>query len=129
MTVQTETFEVVYLGNGVTTVFPFTFPVLVTTDLIVERRNAITDIVDITYVLGTAYSVVTDYPEAGGEVTLLVAAPSSTYEIVIRRQVTYTQDLDLLNQGGFFPATIEEQLDKMVMQIQQLKARITVLEA
>jgi len=120
MTVATTTREVVYLGNGATTEFAFTFTVLADADLIVEKRVAATDVVDTTYVLDTDYTVDTDYPDAGGSVTLLVAAPSSTYEIVIRREVEYTQEVDIINQGGFFPIVIQQQLDKQVMMIQQV---------
>jgi len=123
MTVATSTMEVVYTGDSVTLEFPFTFTVITDADLIVEKRVASTDVVSTTYVLDTDYTVDTEYPDAGGSVTLLVAAPSSTYEIVIRREVEYTQEVDIINQGGFFPAVIQQQLDKQVMMIQQLDAR------
>jgi hypothetical protein len=121
MTVATNDFEVVYTGNGSTTEFAYTFSVVADADLIVELRVAATDAVSSTYVLGTDYTLDNNYPDAGGTVTLLVAAPSSAYNIVLRRLVDYTQELDIINQGGFFPATIQEQLDKIVMMIQQIR--------
>ena len=123
MTVSSETSKVVYVGNGATTQFAYTFPILVAAHLIVERADSVTHVVNLTYTQND-YTVTGLGNATGGIVTLTAAVLSSAYEIKIRRLVPYTQELDLLNQGGFFPDQIEGQLDKIVMQIQQLHAAI-----
>lgn len=127
MTVGTETRVVAYRGNGSAVSFSTGFPVINDTDLLVERRVYATQVVDLTYALGSDYTVTTTYPDQDATVALLVSALSNTYEILISRVVPFTQDLDMINQSGFYPETIEEQFDKVVMQIQQLNDAINII--
>lgn len=122
MTVQTLASAVLYLGNGSTTQFAVPFKVLDVDHLVVKRLVAATGVLDHTYI-GMDYS----YSGIGadsGTLTLSGAALSSTYKLSIERIVPYTQDLDLVNTGGFYPETVETQLDLMVMGVQQTNARI-----
>lgn len=118
MTVSTLTNRVVYAGNGSTTAFTVPFKVLDEDHLVVKRRIEATGVIDHTYI-GTDYSY-SGIGDDSGTLTLDGAALSSTYELVIERIVPYTQDLDIVNAGGFYPATVEEQLDLTTMQIQQV---------
>ena len=129
MTVATSDYRVTYTGNGATVDFAYTFTVVDTADLTVTKLTTGTDTVITTYTEGTDYTVDNSYPDAGGTVSLLVAAASASYDVRITRTVDYTQDLDIMNEGGFYPATLQTQLDKQVMMIQQLEARIAALEA
>lgn len=121
MTVTTTNRQVIHTGNGVTTVFPYTFRIPETSMLSVLLQDATTG--EITSILSSSqYSVTGIGDDGGGSVTYpLSGSPiSSAVKIIIRRTVPYTQSTDLVNQSGFFPETIEEQLDRMVMQTQQL---------
>lgn len=121
MTVTTTTSVTVAQGNGVTTIFPYNFYVVDEDHLIVQRRVRATSVVDLTYSVND-YSV-SGIGDDAGEVTF-TTAPASTYDIIISRVVPYTQELDIVNQGGFYPATVEAQLDAMVMQTQQIAADV-----
>jgi hypothetical protein len=118
MTVSTTANTVVYRGNGSTTQFAVPFLVLDEDHLVIKRRVYATGEVEATYV-GTDYSY-SGIGDPAGTLTLAGAALSSTYELVIVREVPYTQDLNIVNAGGFYPETVEEQLDLMEMQIQQI---------
>ena len=128
MTVPLEIREKVQRGNGVATSVSFTFTVVDAEDLIVQRRVYATQLVDLTYTAGVDYTFTTNYPDAGGSVNFLIAAVSSDYEIVLTRTLPYTQELRLLNTGGFYPTEVEKQLDKIVMQVQQVKDAIADLD-
>lgn len=121
MTVSTTTNSVVYQGNGSATTFAVPFKVLDEDHLIVKRRIQATGEVDITYV-GTDYFY-SGIGNDSGTLTLNSAALSSNYEIVIERIVPYRQELDLVNAGGFYPETVEDQFDSTTMQVQQIAAQ------
>lgn len=118
MTVSTSTNSVVYRGNGATTQFAVPFKVLDEDHLVVTRRDYATGETLYTYT-GTDYTYSGIGADAG-TLTLAGTALDDDYELVIKRIVPYTQDLDIVNAGGFYPETVEEQLDLMVMQTQQL---------
>ncbi len=116
MTVSSSTRKVIYTGNGVTTVWPFTFPVYRTTDLSVQLLDIATN----TITNFTAYTVTGIGPGSSGGAVTISPALANTKKVIIQRTVPYTQLLELLNQGGFYPETLEEALDFVVMQVQQL---------
>jgi hypothetical protein len=45
--------------------------------------------------------------------------------LVIYRTVAYVQDVEIDNQDGFYPTVIEQQLDRIVMQIQQVAEQVS----
>ena len=107
-------------GNGVTTVFPFTFKVFLTSEILVTYLDALD--VESVLVLSTNYTVSLNADQntsPGGSVTLLVAPATATY-ITLTSQVTNTQNLSLTNSGGFYPQSINDALDRTVIQVQQL---------
>lgn len=117
MTVATQTSETILTGNGSTTVFPFTFPTL-------EASNIVVDLISSTGLItpqtqGTNYTVQNAGFETGGSVTMTVA-PSNGTRVRIRRILPYTQPTDYKNQGSFYPATHERSFDRATMQIQQI---------
>lgn len=127
MTVSTLTNKVTYTGNGATTAFAVPFKVLDVDHLVVKRRVAATGATDYTYV-GTDYSY-SGIGNDSGTLTLSGTALSSTYELVIERIVPYTQGLDIVNAGGFYPDSVEEQLDLTTMQVQQIAEQADDTEA
>ena len=116
MTVENPNVKNTYGGNGVTTVFPFTFllnaedvnNVVVTLTNERGQENATTD-----FTLSLNDKVVR-YPKSG------VQPLPHGWKITIQRQIPYTQTLNLTSQGPFFAEDIEAQLDRQEMQIQQL---------
>lgn len=118
MTVTTSANTVVYRGNGSATSFAVPFKVLDEEHLVVRKRDYDSGEIVSTYI-GTDYSY-SGIGDSEGTLTLAGAALSSDYELVIERIVPYTQDLDIVNSGGFYPETVEEQLDLITMGLQQL---------
>jgi hypothetical protein len=111
-------------GNGVTTVFPFTFKVFTATDILVTYLSA--SGVESALFLTTNYTVLLNADQntsPGGSVTLLVAPSTGTY-ITLTSQVTNTQTLELTNSGGFYPESINNALDRTVIEIQQLAEKV-----
>lgn len=122
MTVSTSANSVVYRGNGAATQFAVPFKVLDEDHLVVTRRDYDTGEVLYTYI-GTDYTY-SGIGDDAGTLTLAGSALADTYELVIERIVPYTQDLDIVNAGGFYPETVEEQLDLITMGIQQLADKV-----
>ena len=127
MTISSSTAKTGNLpGNDSTTTFSFS-PMVIYSSTDVEVIHTVTATgVETTLVEGTgdsAYSVtVTTYPGTGSitypedEVTPI----PSTETITIKKVLTLEQSTDLENQGGYFPETLEQALDKLVgMVIQQ----------
>lgn len=122
MTVSTTTNSVIYRGNGAATSFAVPFKVVDEDHLVVRRRIFETGVFEHTYI-GTDYSY-TGLGADSGTLELAGDALDDDYELVIQRIVPYTQDLDIVNSGGFYPETVEEQLDLIVMSAQQLDDQI-----
>ena len=127
MTIQNTTIRKAgpSLGNGVTTVFPFTFKVFLASEILVTYLDS--SAVESVLVLTTNYTVTLNSDQnasPGGSVTLLVAPASSTY-ITLTSQVANTQTLALTNSGGFYPESINNALDRTVIQVQQIAEKMT----
>ncbi len=112
-------------GNGVTTVFPFTFKVFATTDVLVTYLDPSS--VQSALVLGSDYTVYLNSDQnaaPGGVITLLWTPATATY-ITLTSQVSNTQNLALTNSGGFYPQSINDALDRVVIQVQQLAEQLS----
>lgn len=125
MTISSTLRVATFIGNSVATVFPFTFPVYDSADLEVRLYNR----ADNTYAVipEANYSASGIGPDSvGGAVAYNpggVPIPD-TQLLAIYRTVSYTQDTDITNQDGFYPDVLEKQLDKIVMQIQQIAEQV-----
>lgn len=117
MTVSTEVNQAAYTGNGVTTVFPYTFRILNSSNLTVTRVDLLG--VEAVLTLGTDYIVTGAGSYNGGAVTLSQALPSG-YSLVIVRDLAIVQETDLRNQGTFFAEVHEDAFDYLTMIIQQV---------
>lgn len=120
MTISTTTRLVTYTGNGSTTNFAYAFLIPDAASVEVALYDATTNLLS-SVLATTAYTInglgnpsggTIDYPLTGSPLT-------STFKLVIKRVVPFTQDTDILNQGGFNAEVIEDQLDAIVMMIQQ----------
>jgi len=120
MTVTTDTRLVTFVGNGVTTEFPFTFPIPKATDLIVSLFNTETEVTTVLTTLQFSVTGIGD--DDGGQVTYpLTGDPiASTIQLIIERTVEFIQENDITNQDGFLPDALEKQLDLTVMGVQQI---------
>jgi hypothetical protein len=118
MTIETTSNQARFIGNGATTVFPFGFLIPSQADLLVYFTSA----AGVTSLLpNTAYTVSGLGNVNGGSVTYNPGAPIPANSILlIQRRLPYTQDVDLVNQDGFYPEVVEDGLDSLEMQIQQL---------
>ncbi|MEF7350090.1 hypothetical protein U9422_02220 [Escherichia coli] len=116
MTVSTEVDHNDYIGNGVTTSFPYTFRIFKKSDLVVQVADLDENITEL--VLDTDYTVTGAGGYSGGNV-ILMAALTNGYQISISRELPVTQETDLRNQGKFFAEVHEDAFDKLTMLIQQ----------
>lgn len=126
MTLATTTSIVTYTGNSSADTFDYDF-------LIPEEDMAVVSLLEIATEVETilnpaVYDITGIGDPNGGTVTYpLSGSPiASTHKINIRRIVPYTQNLQLTNQSGYLPEALEEQLDRIVMQIQQIADLVAV---
>jgi hypothetical protein len=123
MTIQDATAKVIRTGNGSATSFSFA-PIVMqkATDILVVKTITATG-VETTLTEGTGtsnYSVTltaSDYPSTGSIVFPASGADrlASSETVTIKRNPSITQDADLENQGGYYPDTVEDALDRGVM--------------
>lgn len=123
MSLSSTTNKVIYNGNGATSVWPFSFPVLEADHLAV----ILTDVDGLETVLSASlYSVDGIGDPAGGSVTypLLGAPIAGSTKLTLLRTVPYTQTTVLSNQGGYYPEVVERRFDQIYMALQQLEERV-----
>lgn len=129
MTISTTTNKTIAQGNGVTTAFNFSFQVRAASDLEVIYTDA--DGVSVT-LLSSQYSVALN-PAPGGQLwstggtvtyPLSGSAVASGASLTVLRNVPYLQSTSLINQGGFYPQSVEQALDVLTMEDQQINEQI-----
>ena len=121
MTISTTIIKVSYSGDGTQTVFPYTFKINAEADIqVIIRASNGTETVK---TLTTDYSVSGVGSASGGNVTM-VTAPSATETIVIRRETTQTQTVDLVENDPFTAETVEGAFDKSVAISQELQEEV-----
>lgn len=119
MTLSTLISRVSYPGTGSAGPFAYPFPIQLNRedDLLVTKRSS--GGVETTLVRTTDYTV-QGAGSATGTVTLIVAlAVGET--IFIRRKPPLNQPASVRNQGPFFGSTIEDEFDRLAMQIQSVQ--------
>jgi hypothetical protein len=115
------------LGTGAQTSWPFTFKVFAASDIAVTIANNLG--VETALVLNADYSVTLNSNQdtsPGGTVTYPIsgsALPSGS-RLTIFGNLPYDQPLDLPSGGNFSPLALENQLDRLTMQIQQLREQV-----
>ncbi len=122
MTVLSSTSRNDYVGNGATTVYPYTFRIFANGDLVVTQTTAAG--VESTLTLDVDYTVSGAGSASGGNVTLTTALPGdgtdeNSSKLTIRRVLAATQSTDLRSQGKVQAEVIERALDRAVMLVQQ----------
>ena len=107
-----------FTGNGSQSSWPFSFKVFAEGDIKVTAADA--SGTETVLTLTTDYTVslnANQETSPGGSVTYALA---SGYKLTITGALDYDQPLDLPAGGNFDPTALETQLDRMVMQTQQL---------
>jgi hypothetical protein len=102
-----------YTANGATTVFPYGFLLLDTDDLTVTVDG-------VEKALTTDYTVSGLNNPSGGNVTFLVA-PADTTKVLLSRLLTIQRLTDYQDNGDLFAATINQDLDRLWLALQQLQ--------
>ncbi len=110
-----------YLGNGVTTVFDYDFLIVSPDHLEVIRANPAG--VETVLTIGADYTVSGVGNQGGGSISL-TSTPAAGYTITILRNVPFTQETDLENQGSYYPETIEAAFDLAAMRDQQIAEKL-----
>ena len=109
-----------YTGNGITTSYPFAFKVFNTSEVLVVQTDVAGS--ETTLALTTDYTVTLNADQdanPGGTVDMLVA-PAVGVLITLTSSVDETQSVTLTNQGGFYPAVINDALDRLTIITQQI---------
>ena len=119
--------KVVYVCDGVTTQFPFSFYFLDGEHIKVYKYHVssgtLTELVrgsdyDITYTNGTP-------PTEGGRIDTIGDPIPSGYKLIIMRQVPLTQEVDYRPNDPFPAETHEQALDKAMMAVQQVQEQVS----
>lgn len=111
-----------FTGNGSQSSWPFTFKVFAATDVKVTAADATG--AETVLVLGTDYTVALNSNQdtsPGGTVTHLLG---SGHKLTVTGDLDYDQPLDIPGGGNFNPVALENQLDRMTMQVQQIKEEV-----
>jgi len=111
-----------YAGDGVTTLFPFTFKVFSAADLEVVTLETDSGAID-ELVLNVDFSAVLNADQnasPGGSITLLAGGLAVGLELSISTDMAQLQNVNLINGGGFFPDVINQALDTLTILLQQL---------
>ena len=117
MTVQNTIVKNVYVGNGSTTVFPFTFECNKAEHIQAFVKDAAGNISSTTNFKVDLEQKNLTYPNTGEPL-------AKGDKLIILRQLPLQQLLNLLNQGPFYAEDIEETFDEVVMMLQQMTERI-----
>ena len=108
MTVSTITNKVSYVGNGIATEFAIPFPFLETAHLNVYQ------------LLNDIQTQREDWRVQNGNL-IFETAPANGAQIVILREVPFTQETDYRENEILAAETLERNFDSLTMQVQQLK--------
>lgn len=117
MTLSADTSRMDCVGNNTTATYSYTFKIFADSDLVVTETD--TNGVESTLDLNVDYSVTGAGDSDGGSITLLAGNLATNHLLAIERIMPITQETDIRNQGDFFPETIEDEFDRLVMVDQQ----------
>lgn len=111
MTVSVVTNKNFHDGNGVTTAFDFTFKYFNSNEVKAKIGGVDT----------TAFTVVANSSGEGGTATFTSAPASGSGNVLIYRDIAYTQESRIPNENKIARGTLETVMDKAMMAIQQVK--------
>lgn len=112
-----------YLGNGVTTMFDYDFPILADHEVAVVRQNA--DLTEDVLELTTDYTVTGVGNDSGGSVILNSGSLLPTgAKLVLLLNMAFDQTTAYSNQGRIKLELLEASLDKLTLACRQLLERV-----
>jgi hypothetical protein len=126
MTVLVETRKKLFTGTGITGPFSWTWRFLSNTHILVTKITTATG-ERVLLTEGDDYTLTGALSYAGGSITTVVDVAVGE-ELEVKRDTPKIQDVDLRNQGDFFPETYEDALDKIIMTIQDILGDIVDFE-
>ncbi len=114
MTVSTTHTKVIYQGDGTNRQWAYTFPIMQEDHIaiFITTKNGPTQRVQSNYQVKPLQKQVI-YPVTGKPLEV-------GCKIALLRKTPLTQELDLVNNGGFFPENIEQTFDRSVLVEQEL---------
>lgn len=124
MTISTTTQRATFTGTGAQTALSISYKFYEKSDLIVTKRTTATGS-ETTLTLDSHYSV-TGGNGATGTVTVIAGATNfpSSVTWTVTRASPRTQALNLAQNDAFPAESLEAQLDKVVLQVQDLKEQV-----
>ena len=128
MTIPTSQSTEIFLGNGVTNTFTFSFVGDAASDIVVTYTDTTGKAIVLTssqYTLSLNAAAAGSLWGVGGTVTYPTAGSpiANGTSLTVARILPLTQTTSISNQGSFAPSVIESALDTLEMQIQQTSAR------
>lgn len=123
MSVSTTTSDVSYNGNGVTTVFAIPFDQRVNADL----KVSLTDTSDVTTIL-TVSTHYTLNAVPATSVTMLTA-PATGEVLRVYRDTPQTQPTEFDDTGQFLLSSLETQMDRQTLMLQEMQTDIDDINA
>ena len=117
MTVAAATPRLQYTGNGSTTEFAFTWPIYAKTDLVVYVGTTLKTV-------DTDYTVTFTAGDSGGGTIDFTTAPASSTTVTIRRVSPHARTADFATSGALSIASLNTQLDKLQIQVQDIRERL-----
>ena len=123
MTITTTTIKNSYSGDGTNDTFAYTFKISADADIeVIIRSAAGTETVK---TLTTHYTVTGAGTASGGNVVFTSGnIPTATETVVIRRDTTQTQTLDLVENDPFTANSVEGAFDKNLSITQELQEQV-----
>lgn len=100
----------VHTGNGVTTTFAYGFTVLAAADLVATVAGVTTSV------------TVNNVGVAAGGTVVFASAPANGAEVILRRVLTLTRLVEYQTNGDLLAATINADLDRLLMLVQGVNA-------
>ena len=120
MTLDTTSNRVIFAGNGATTIFTYAFNIPDADSVVAIYTDA--DGVETT-LSSSQYQITGLNDNAGGTLTYPLSGPAIAVgtTLTLQRIVALVQQTELVNQGGYYPAVVEDSLDYLTMIDQQLQ--------
>jgi hypothetical protein len=106
-----------YTANGVTTVFPFSFRLLLASDLMVQVTDLSGNATE--KVNGVDYTVTGAGLESGGAV-VFASAPASGFKVLVARESALTRDIDYQNNGDLLAESVNLDFDRLWLVLQEI---------
>lgn len=128
MTISNTTREVIYTGNGATTVWAYAFPIPSADAANVTLEEIATGVQ--TVISANDYTITGIGSESGGSVTYPTVASGdpaieSTHKLIIFRTVPVVQGVSVNNQTNYDAGVVEGVWDRLTMMIQDLDGEST----